>query len=252
MNIAKDESSNAPPLIRVREIYKTYRIGEVTVPAVRGVNLSISTGDFLAIMGPSGSGKSTFMHLLGCLDRPDAGEYWLGETLVTKMNKLELAGLRNKLIGFVFQSFNLLSRTTVLDNVALPLTYQGVRRSQRRRRAAEMLDRVGLGNRMDHHSNQLSGGQQQRVAIARALVTGPVLLLADEPTGNLDTSTSQEIIGIFQDLNRQTGQTILVVTHEADIASFARRVVTFRDGIIHSDIVNTEVRDARVPIAATA
>jgi putative ABC transport system ATP-binding protein len=248
---ADHRTSNPGPdqaLIRVRDIFKTYHIGEITVPAVRGVNLSISTGDYLAIMGPSGSGKSTFMHLLGCLDRPDSGEYWLGETLVSKLNKLERAALRNKLIGFVFQSFNLLSRTSVLDNVALPLTYQGVRRGQRRRRAAEMLDRVGLGNRMDHMSNQLSGGQQQRVAIARALVTGPVLLLADEPTGNLDTATSQEIIGMFQELNRQTGQTILVVTHEADIAAYARRVVTFRDGKIHTDVVNAVVRDAREPV----
>lgn len=240
------------PLIRVRDIYKTYYVGEVAVPAVRGVSVEISTGDFLAIMGPSGSGKSTFMHLLGCLDRPDAGEYWLGETQVNRLKRLELASLRNRLIGFVFQSFNLLSRTTVLDNVALPLTYQGAKRRVRRNKAAEMLERVGLGNRMDHYSNQLSGGQQQRVAIARALVTGPVLLLADEPTGNLDTVTSQEIIGLFQELNRQTGQTIIVVTHESDIAAYARRVVTFRDGVIHSDVINEKIRDARVPMAASA
>jgi putative ABC transport system ATP-binding protein len=237
-------ASDDLPLIRVRDVCKSYHVGEIEVPAVRGVSLNISTGDYVAVMGPSGSGKSTFMHLLGCLDRCDSGEYWLGETQVTGLSKRELAALRNRLIGFVFQSFNLLSRTSVLDNVALPLTYQGFSRRDRRRRAAEMLERVGLSDRAHHNSNQLSGGQQQRVAIARALITRPVLLLADEPTGNLDSRTSLEIIRIIQELNRQTAQTILLVTHEPEIAQYARRVVTFRDGRIASDVTNPDVHEA--------
>ncbi len=233
-------------LIRVRDAWNTYHIGEIQVPAVRGVDLEVPKGQFVAVMGPSGSGKSTFMHLLGCLDRMDKGEYWLAGNLVNSLNKKELAALRNRLIGFVFQSFNLLSRTSVLDNVALPLTYQDVDRRERRRRAGEVLDRVGLADRTHHYSNQLSGGQQQRVAIARSLITNPVLVLADEPTGNLDTKTSREIMALLQDLNRESNVTIALVTHEVDIAEYAQRVVSFRDGVVNTDVMNTWVRDAHV------
>jgi len=228
-------------LIAAVDVHKTYHLGEVDVRAVRGVTLSVPTGQFVAIMGPSGSGKSTFMYLLGCLDRCDRGTIHVGDTDITRLSRRELARVRNEKIGFVFQSFNLLARTTVLDNVAMPLSYQHVGRRERRRRAAEMLDRVGLGDRTMHHSNQLSGGQQQRVAIARALITRPVLLLADEPTGNLDTTTSAEIMRLLQALNRDEGLTIALVTHEADIAAYTRRTVTFRDGRIDSDSENTNV-----------
>ncbi|QDV90271.1 Macrolide export ATP-binding/permease protein MacB [Phycisphaerae bacterium RAS2] len=236
--------SGGAALIHTHDVHKTYYVGDIAVPAVRGVSIDVPRHQFLAIMGPSGSGKSTFMHLLGCLDRPDRGLYMLDGVDIAGLSKRELAALRNRKIGFVFQSFNLLSRTTVLDNVALPLTYQGVSRRERRRLAAEMLDRVGLADRSHHHTNQLSGGQQQRVAVARALVTRPVLLLADEPTGNLDSRTSVEIMALMQELNRDTGLTIAVVTHEMDIAAHAQRVVTFRDGVIHGDVVMQEVRDA--------
>lgn len=232
-------------IVRVENLHKTYRTGEVDVPAVCGINLSIRPGEFVAVMGPSGSGKSTFMHMLGCLDRPDGGRYLLEGRDITKLSRAELARLRNEKIGFVFQSFNLLSRTTIVDNVALPLAYQGVGRRERRRRAATLLDGMGLGNRLNHHSNQLSGGQQQRVAIARALVTNPVLLLADEPTGNLDTRTGVEIMGLLQALNRRNGATIVLVTHEPDIAAYTSRQVVFRDGVIVSDERNTSVRDAQ-------
>jgi len=248
--------SNGAPLIDTVDVYKTYYLGEVSVPAVRGVSLRVEYGQFVAIMGPSGSGKSTFMHLLGCLDRCDRGAYRLAETDVTRLSRKELARLRNDRIGFVFQSFNLLSRTSVLDNVALPLTYQGVGRGERRRRAAEMLERVGLGNRLMHHPNQLSGGQQQRVAIARSLVTKPVLLLADEPTGNLDSRTGVEIMALLQQLNEQTGLSIILVTHEPDIAAHTGRIVTFHDGRIASDVINTDYRRARPaetpPVASAA
>jgi putative ABC transport system ATP-binding protein len=237
--------SNGQSLIHVHDVHKTYHIGEISVPAVRGVSLEIQRGQFVAVMGPSGSGKSTFMHLLGCLDRCDRGEYELDGQEVTRLAKRELAKLRNRRIGFVFQSFNLLSRTTVLDNVAMPLTYQGLRRSERRRRAAEMLERVGLSDRVRHLSNQLSGGQQQRVAIARALVTRPVLLLADEPTGNLDSATGVEIMRILQELNHDESLSIVLVTHEPDIALYTQRVVFFRDGKIYSDVMNKDVQDAK-------
>lgn len=233
-------------LIRVHDLWKTYHIGEIKVPAVRGVSLEIPQGQFVAIMGPSGSGKSTFMHMLGCLDRPDRGQYQLAGVDVTHMSKRELAALRNAKIGYVFQSFNLLSRTTVLDNVALPLTYSNVPRRSRRERAAKLLEQVGLADRTMHLSNQLSGGQQQRVAIARALVTNPVLLLADEPTGNLDSRTGVEIMALLQSLNREAGLSIVLVTHEPDIAEYAARVVTFRDGEICSDVLNEHARDAVV------
>ncbi len=243
---------NGAPLVDARGLWKIYRVGEVSVPAVCGVSLSVAAGQFLAIMGPSGSGKSTFMHLVGCLDRCDQGEYWLNGAMISRLSKRELAAIRNRSIGFVFQSFNLLSRTTVLDNVALPLTYQGVKRRERRRRAAEMLEQVGLTDRASHHSNQLSGGQQQRVAIARALITNPVLLLADEPTGNLDSKTGIEIMALLQQLNRDTGLTVVLVTHETDIARYAQRCVTFRDGRIESDKMNHAVDDASSALGGSA
>jgi len=224
-------------LIDIVEAWKVYQVGEVPVPAVRGVSLRVTAGDFVAITGPSGSGKSTFLHLLGCLDRLSSGTYRLEGEPIHQLSRLELARLRNRRLGFVFQSFNLLSRTTIVDNVALPLVYQGIGKRERRRRATEMLERLGLGDRLRHHTNQLSGGQQQRVAIARALVTRPAMLLADEPTGNLDTKTSQELMTLFQQLNRDDKITVLVVTHELDIAAYARRHVAFRDGLIVQDIV---------------
>ena len=223
-------------LIDIRDAWKIYHVGEVQVPAVRGVSLPIVPGEFVSITGPSGSGKSTFMHLMGCLDRLSSGTYRFEGELVQELSRTELARLRNLRIGFVFQAFNLLSRTTIVDNVALPLIYQGVSRRERCRRAAEMLDRLGLGDRLRHLSNQLSGGQQQRVAIARALVTKPAMLLADEPTGNLDTKTSREIMELFQQLNKDEGITVVVVTHEADIAAYGRRHVMFRDGLIVQDV----------------
>ncbi len=223
-------------LIDIAGAWKIYHLGEVQVPAVRGVDLRVAPGEFLAITGPSGSGKSTFMHLLGCLDRLSSGAYRFEGQPIHELSKLHLARLRNRRIGFVFQSFNLLARTTIVDNVALPLVYQGVKKRERRRRASELLDRLGLADRLRHHSNQLSGGQQQRVAIARALITRPAMLLADEPTGNLDTKTSNEIMALFQQLNRDDGITVVVVTHEAEIAAYAKRHVAFRDGLIVQDV----------------
>jgi putative ABC transport system ATP-binding protein len=224
-------------VISVRDIVKTYVVGEVEVRALRGVSLEVATGQFLAVTGPSGSGKSTLMHILGCLDRPTSGQYILDGQDVSQMSKDELADVRNKKIGFVFQGFNLLSRTSALDNVELPLLYGGgrLRAAERRKLAMQSLTLVGLADRADHHPNQLSGGQQQRVAIARALVTNPSILLADEPTGNLDTRTSIEVMGIFQRLNRDRGITVLVITHERDIAEYGDRVITCRDGLIVSD-----------------
>ncbi len=223
------------PLIDVRDAWKVYDLGDVTIPAVRGVSLSIEEGEFVAILGASGSGKSTFMHLVGCLDRLTEGSYAFEGRQVEGLDRRQLATLRNRRIGFVFQSFNLLGRTTILDNVALPLAYQGVRLRERRRRAREMLCRLGLEDRLPHHPSQLSGGQQQRGAIARALVTHPIVLLADEPTGNLDSETSGEIMDLLGELNRDEGLTIIVVTHEPEIADCARRHVVFRDGRIISD-----------------
>ena len=224
------------PVISVRNLVKTYTVGEVEVRALRGVSLDVQLGEFLAVTGPSGSGKSTLMHILGCLDRPTSGEYLLDERDVSHMTKDQLAEVRNRKIGFVFQGFNLLSRTTALDNVELPLLYRGKTRApERRKLAMAALSEVGLADRAGHHSNQLSGGQQQRVAIARALVTKPSILLADEPTGNLDTRTSVEVMGIFQRLNLEHGLTVLLITHEPDIAEYATRVISFRDGHIVSD-----------------
>src|SRR6186713_3050672 len=240
-------------VIGVKNLVKTYVVGEVEVRALRGVNLEVQTGEFLAVTGPSGSGKSTFMHIIGCLDRPTSGQYFLDGKDVSRMSKDALADVRNNKIGFVFQGFNLLSRTTALDNVELPLLYRTsvkLKTKERHKRATDMLDMVGLGKRMDHHPNQLSGGQQQRVAIARALITEPAILLADEPTGNLDTRTSIEVMGIFQRLNIERGITVLLITHERDIAEYGTRIVTCRDGHIMSDQVVTHRRQADEELAA--
>ena len=221
-------------MIELSNVVKTYKMGDVEVRALQGVSLTIEPGEFLAIMGPSGSGKSTLMNLIGCLDTPTAGEYWLSGDLVSEKSDDELARVRNREIGFVFQTFNLLPRATALHNVELPLVYAGVPAAERRRRAAEALDRVQLAQRVHHRPNELSGGQRQRVAIARALVNDPSILLADEPTGNLDSHTSEEIMRVFESL-ASTGQTVIMVTHEPDIAQHARRVVVLRDGLIASD-----------------
>ena len=224
-----------PIVIGVKNLIKTYVVGEVEVRALRGVNLEVQRGEFIAVTGPSGSGKSTFMHIVGCLDRPTSGQYFLDGEDVSRMSKDQLANVRNRKIGFVFQGFNLLSRTSALDNVMLPLLYRGgLKSAERLKRAMDVLTAVGLDNRADHHPNQLSGGQQQRVAIARALINNPSILLADEPTGNLDSRTSVEIMQVLQNLNRN-GLTIVMVTHEPDIAQFAKRVIIFRDGKIRKD-----------------
>jgi putative ABC transport system ATP-binding protein len=225
-----------PPIISIRDLVKTYIVGEVEVRALRGVSLDVQAGEFVAVTGPSGSGKSTLMHILGCLDRPTAGSYVLDGQDVSKMSKDQLAEVRNQKIGFVFQGFNLLSRTNALDNVELPLLYRSkMKTAERHRLAMEALTAVGLDKRADHHPNQLSGGQQQRVAIARALITKPSILLADEPTGNLDTRTSIEVMGIFQRLNLERGITVLVITHEHDIAEYGSRIISCRDGQVVSD-----------------
>jgi putative ABC transport system ATP-binding protein len=227
-------------IIRTEGIRKDYVLGAETVHAVRGVDLLIERGEFVAVMGPSGSGKSTFMNILGCLDTPTAGRYWLNSQLVSELDEDELARVRNREIGFVFQTFNLLPRATCLHNVELPLIYAGVPAKERRDRAAAKLELVGLGDRMDHKPPEISGGQRQRVAVARALVNEPALLLADEPTGNLDSATSEDIMGVFTDLNR-SGQTIVLVTHEHDIAEYAKRQVHLRDGVIEKDFLNQPI-----------
>ncbi len=239
-------------LIAVENLHKIYRTSEVAVHAVRGVNCRIDYGEFVAIMGPSGSGKSTFMHVLGCLDQATSGVYAFEGRDTKTLNRGQLANLRNQRIGFVFQSFNLLPRTTILDNVALPMLYQKVSRRERRRRATAMLERVGLGNRLMHTSGKLSGGQQQRVAVARALVTKPPLILADEPTGNLDSKTSHEIMDLFKELNETDGVCVVVVTHEADVAAYAYRNIVFRDGLITSDALRSDVPVERSPQPRTA
>ncbi len=220
-------------IIRLRGITKVYHMGDVSVHALRGVDLDVEEGEFAAIMGPSGSGKSTLMNLLGCLDRPTSGEYLLAGTDVSRLNDNQLAEIRNRRLGFVFQSYNLLPRTTALANVEIPLVYAGVR--GRHDRAVAALESVGLGDRIHHRPNELSGGQQQRVAIARALINDPRISLADEPTGNLDTKTGLEIISIFQRLNHDQGITVIFVTHEQDIAQYTRRIVRLRDGLVVSD-----------------
>jgi putative ABC transport system ATP-binding protein len=241
-----------PTVISVRNLVKTYVVGEVQVKALRGINLDVQSGEFLAVSGTSGSGKSTFMHIVGCLDKPTSGQYLLDGEDVSRMSKDALAAVRNKKIGFVFQGFNLLSRTSALDNVELPLLYgKGApKTADRHKRATEMLDLVGLGNRTDHHPNQLSGGQQQRVAIARALINNPSILLAAEPTGNLDTRTSIEVMGIFQRLNQERGITVVLITHEMDIAEYGTRTVTFRDGQVVADKAVARRRQAQDELAA--
>ena len=232
---------NSPPktapsgaVIRVEDVHKYYELGETRVHALRGINVEIGHGEFVAVMGASGSGKSTFMNILGCLDKPSSGRYLLEGTDVSSLSKRDLALIRNRRIGFVFQGFNLLARTTALENTELPTLYARVDKNERLKRATEALELVGLGQRIDHYPSQLSGGQQQRVAIARALVNKPSILLADEPTGNLDSRTSVEIMDIFQTLNDQ-GLTIVLVTHEPDIAQFAKREMVFRDGKVRKD-----------------
>ncbi len=222
-------------VIRIDSLVREYRMGEELVQALRGVSLEIRRNEYVAIMGPSGSGKSTMMNMLGCLDTPNSGEYWLNGQEVSRMSDDALARVRNREIGFVFQTFNLLPRATALENVELPLVYAGLSGKVRRDRAKSALERVGLGNRMDHRPNEMSGGQRQRVAIARALVNEPSILLADEPTGNLDSATSTDVMRVFGLLHQQ-GQTIILVTHEADIAAHAERIVTLRDGRVASDV----------------
>lgn len=224
-------------IIAVRNLQKTYQMGNTLVKALQSITMDIRRNEFVALMGPSGSGKSTLMNLLGCLDTPTSGDYILNGTNVSTMTDSELAEVRNKEIGFVFQTFNLLPRLSALENVALPLVYAGASKSARLSRAAEVLESVGLADRMDHKPNELSGGQRQRVAIARALVNSPSIILADEPTGNLDSKTSIEIMGIFEEIHEQ-GNTVILVTHEPDIAEHAHRVVRLKDGLIESDTTN--------------
>lgn len=235
------------PLIRTVALAKDYRLGDTTVPALRGVSLDIAAGEFVAVMGPSGSGKSTFMNLLGCLDHPSGGEYRLDGQEISRLSDDALSSLRNRKIGFVFQHFNLLPRTSALENVALPLLYRGLSAQERHERAAHRLRQVGLAERMGHHPVQLSGGQQQRVAIARALVGDPALVLADEPTGALDSRTGVEIMALLQQLNRE-GITVVLVTHEHDIAAYADRIIHFRDGRVVDDLANRQ-RDAQADLS---
>ncbi|HMG07936.1 MAG TPA: ABC transporter ATP-binding protein [Mucilaginibacter sp.] len=233
--------NTAKPLITIKEIGRKYVIGSEVIHALKSVSLTINKGEFVALMGPSGSGKSTLMNILGCLDTPTKGEYILNGINVSHMSDNELAEVRNSEIGFVFQTFNLLPRNTALDNVALPLIYAGINKEKRMERATNALKNVGLGNRIDHKPNELSGGQRQRVAVARALINDPSIILADEPTGNLDTKTSIEIMGLIEDIHAK-GNTIILVTHEEDIAKHAHRIVRMRDGLIENDYLNTEVQ----------
>jgi len=228
-------------LIEVRGLTKVYGEGESRVEALRGVNLVVRQAEFLAIMGPSGSGKSTFMHVLGCLDHPSSGSYRLAGEEVSGLSRDQLAAIRSRQIGFVFQSFNLLPRTTALENVELPMLYAGTQQKQRDERARLLLEEVGLADRMDHRPNELSGGQQQRVAIARSLANGAPLLMADEPTGNLDSTSSEEIMNLFLRINRENGITVVLVTHSPEVAAWSRRVVTFKDGVIVDDRPNAGI-----------
>ena len=223
------------PLIELRNVEKVYDLGEVQVHALRGASLSIERGEYIALIGPSGSGKSTLMNIVGCLDQPTSGSYHLAGEEIADLSRDERAGIRSRQIGFVFQNFNLLARTPAVENVELPLMYAPGSNSAKRKRAIELLNRVGIGDRLDHHSSQLSGGQQQRVAIARALVNDPSILLADEPTGNLDSQTSRDIMKLFRELNEENGLTIILVTHEQDVAHYAKRWVVLRDGLIVTD-----------------
>jgi putative ABC transport system ATP-binding protein len=227
----------AQPLINITDIKRDFVLGSEIINVLKGIDLQINKGEYVALMGPSGSGKSTLMNLLGCLDTPTSGTYILNGKDVSQMHDDDLAEIRNKEIGFVFQTFNLLPRTTALDNVALPMVYAGYSKSERNKRATEVLTQVNLSDRMDHQPNQLSGGQRQRVAIARALVNNPSIILADEPTGNLDSKTSVEIMNLFNDIHKN-GNTVILVTHEEDIAQYAHRVIRLRDGMIESDTLN--------------
>ena len=227
-------------IISIKDLRKTYIMGTMQVHALKSITLSVNKNEYVALMGPSGSGKSTLMNLLGCLDTPSACQYILNGSLVSEMDDGELAEIRNKEIGFVFQTFNLLPRSTALENVALPLVYSGLSKRNRIDKAAATLENVGLGDRMDHRPNELSGGQRQRVAIARALVNDPAIILADEPTGNLDTKTSIEIMSIFEDIHKR-GNTVILVTHEPDIAEHAHRIIRLRDGLVESDVANKNV-----------
>jgi ABC-type lipoprotein export system ATPase subunit len=238
-------------LIRLEDIYKTYHLGEIDVPVLKGVSLTIKRGELVALMGVSGSGKTTLMNILGCLDRPTSGKYWLDGEEISRLSSDERAIVRNRKIGFVFQNFNLLARTSAVDNVRMPLAYTASSLSDRecRRRAQVLLEKVGLGDRFDHHPSQLSGGQQQRVAIARALVNNPPLLFADEPTGNLDSKTSKEILVMFQRLCDEDGITVVLVTHDAGVAEYARRVIRIRDGLIEDGAFGSDdpVHDKSLP-----
>ena len=238
------------PVISIRNLTKTYQMGENAVHALRSISLDIQPSEFVTVVGPSGSGKSTLMHILGCLDQPTSGQYFLDGKDVSRLSDDEISAVRNNKIGFVFQGFNLLTRTSALENVELPLLYSKVPvpAAERRRRAMEALAAVGLESRSEHHTNQLSGGQQQRVAIARALVNNPSILLADEPTGNLDSRTSVEVMDIFQSLKEERGLTIVLITHEPDVAAYGSRIVAFRDGVIVSNKANTQRRTARTEL----
>jgi putative ABC transport system ATP-binding protein len=239
------------PLLKIRDLVKTYQVGDVSVRALRGVNVDVEAGEFVAVVGPSGSGKSTFMHILGCLDRPTSGEYWLDGHDVSRLSDDELSAIRNRQIGFVFQGFNLLARTSAVENVELPLLYGADRvgAAERRRRARTALEAVGLADRAEHHPNQLSGGQQQRVAIARALLNNPTILFADEPTGNLDSRTSVEVMDIFQRLKVERGITIVLITHEQQVAEYGSRIIAFKDGQIVTDCANDRQRLAMGELA---
>jgi len=249
--VDRARTAGTDPLIDVRDLTKVYGEGATAIRALRGVSLLVRHGEFVAIMGPSGSGKSTFMHLLGCLDRPTSGSYRLAGREVSRLSRDELALVRNRQIGFVFQSFNLLARTTAQENVELPLLYAGVPRDTRVARARDLLGQVGLGDRLGHRPSELSGGQQQRVAIARGLANGAPLLMADEPTGNLDSASSAEIMTLFRHLNRDQGITVVVVTHDMDIAAWSERVVAFKDGLIVDDRPAAEAVPPAVREAAT-